>query len=98
MAETTTNDLTEMDLKKAKIKAYGAEYYEANREKIKKYYEANKVRVKEYQAANREKINATVAKYQAANRKEIKAYQAAYRAAKKAKAAAAITATGDNHD
>ena len=83
MAETTTNDLTEMDLKKAKIKAYGAEYYEANREKIKKYYEANKVRVKEYQAANREKINA---------RRRV------YRAAKTAKAAAAITTARDNHD
>ena len=57
MTETTTNDLTEMDLKKAKIKAYGAEYRAANPEKIKarsaKYYEANAEKVKAYQAAYR---------------------------------------------
>ena len=33
--KTTINDLTEMDLKKEKIKAYGAKYYAANSEKIR---------------------------------------------------------------
>ena len=37
MTETTTNDLTEMDLKKAKLKAYKAKYRATNSEKIKAY-------------------------------------------------------------
>jgi len=50
-----------------------AEYYAANRDKIKAY------RAK-YYAANRDKIKASQAKYRAANRGKIKAYQAKYHA------------------
>ncbi len=67
-----------------------------------KYRAANPEKIKEektsYYTKNSENVNATSAKYYAENREELKAYQAAYRAAKKAKAAAAITTNGDNHD
>jgi len=65
--KTTINELTKIDFKKKKIKAYGAKYRATNPEKIK----ARRI---EYYEANSEEIKAKAAKYRAANPEELKAY------------------------